>query len=73
MEILGEAATHLSTELKATHPEIPWRQIIGLRNVVSHEYFRVRPELLWEVATRDIPILAVSLRGITDSLDSRLD
>ncbi|RIK56577.1 MAG: hypothetical protein DCC57_03150 [Chloroflexi bacterium] len=46
LEIIGEAARHLSLEIKTEHPDIPWRQIIDLRNVVSHEYFRVRPELI---------------------------
>jgi len=69
LEILGEAATHLSVELKARYPDIPWRQITDLRNIVSHEYFRVRLELIWDVATRDIPVLAEQIQGIVRELD----
>jgi uncharacterized protein with HEPN domain len=46
LEILREAANHLSNELKDTYPDISWHQITDLRNVVSHEYFQVRLELI---------------------------
>jgi uncharacterized protein with HEPN domain len=44
LEIIGEAANHLSPELKEHYPTAPWRSITDLRNVVSHEYFQVRLE-----------------------------
>ncbi len=59
LEILGEAANHISDELKEAYPNIPWRQITDLRNVISHEYFQIRLEIIWEVAINEIP----SLRG----------
>jgi len=57
IEILGEAARHLSEGFKANHPEIPWRQIIGMRNRMVHEYFRVIPAKVWEVVEKEIPSL----------------
>jgi uncharacterized protein with HEPN domain len=54
-ELIGEAATRLPEDWRASHPEIPWRQIIALRNVLIHGYDIVVPEVLWDVATSDVP------------------
>src|SRR5439155_18783892 len=55
IEIIGEAARHVSDELQSTHPEIPWRPIIAQRHVLAHEYGELRHDLLWRVATVHIP------------------
>jgi uncharacterized protein with HEPN domain len=57
IEIIGEAARNISTEFKATHPEIPWSGIVGMRNRLIHEYFRVTPERVWEVVKKDLAAL----------------
>jgi len=57
LEILGEAARRVSPSLKEEHPEVPWRDVIGLRNVLSHDYGEVRQDRLWEIASRDVPAL----------------
>jgi uncharacterized protein with HEPN domain len=54
---MGEAARLVSHELKQSHPEIPWRDIIGTRNVLVHEYSEVKIEIIWLLATRRIPEL----------------
>jgi uncharacterized protein with HEPN domain len=64
IEILGEAARHLSDDFKTNHPEIPWRQIIGMRNRMVHEYFRVIPAKVWEVVEQEIPPLIALLEPI---------
>lgn len=64
IEILGEAARHLSDDFKAHHPEIPWRQIIGMRNRMVHEYFRVIPAKVWEVVEQEIPSLIAQLEPL---------
>ncbi len=48
IQIIGEAARKVSEEFKEAHPEIPWYEIIGMRNHLIHEYFRVIPEKVWE-------------------------
>src|SRR5882724_2059882 len=48
--ILGEACTRLSLEVRAQHPDLPWRQIIGMRNRIIHGYDEVNWEIVWEVA-----------------------
>ncbi len=57
IEIIGEAASRVSPEVRAAHPEVPWSQIVAQRNVIVHEYGELKYERLWAVATREIPIL----------------
>ena len=70
LEIVGEATRHISSELKRDHPHVPWRQITDLRNVVSHEYFQVRPELIWDFAVNEIPTLSHQIRTILQDFAS---
>ena len=63
-DILGEAARHVSDDFRATHPEIPWRQFIGMRNRMVHEYFRVIPAKVWEVVEQEIPSLITRLEPL---------
>jgi uncharacterized protein with HEPN domain len=57
LEIIGEAAGRVSGSLKNANPEIPWRGMTGLRNVLIHEYGEVRTERVWVVAAEKIPEL----------------
>lgn len=57
VQIIGEAARKITPAYKEDHPQIPWTQIIGMRNRLVHEYFRVETEIVWEVVERDIPAL----------------
>lgn len=57
IQIIGEASRKVSAEYKNSHPQIPWTQIIGMRHRLVHEYFRVDPEIVWEVVSQDIPAL----------------
>jgi len=54
---IGEAANHLSESLQNEHAEIPWRQVIGQRNVLAHEYGEILVERIWLVAKDNIPKL----------------
>ncbi len=64
LEILGEATKRLSLTLREQHPQIPWRQIAGLRDVLIHRYDDVNPELLWETATVAVPQILPLLEGL---------
>jgi prolyl oligopeptidase len=57
LEIVSEAGRHLSDELKARHPEIPWSKVAGIGNALRHEYERVASDVLWRVAQDDLPLL----------------
>ena len=61
IEIIGEAAKRISENFQTSHPEIPWRNIIGLRNILIHEYGEVKSERIWIVATERIPELIALL------------
>jgi uncharacterized protein with HEPN domain len=58
LTVIGEAASRLPQDLRDRWPEIAWRQIIGLRNIVVHQYFSVRLPIVWDSATRDVPELS---------------
>jgi uncharacterized protein with HEPN domain len=64
LEIIGESANTLTDEFRAQHPEVPWRDIIGLRIVLAHHYHRVDPNQVWIIATREVPRLATQLRSV---------
>lgn len=64
LEIIGEAAKHISAEVRAQHPDVDWRRIAGLRDVVIHEYFGVDIEIVWDVVTREVPALLEQLQRI---------
>ena len=62
VEIISEASRHLSDELKARHPEIPWSKVAGIGNVLRHEYERVAYDVLWRVVRDDLPLLEKACR-----------
>jgi len=62
--VMGEAARRLSAEIRAAHPEVPWREIIGLRSVVTHGYDQIDDDELWRVIERDLPGLTAKLETI---------
>jgi uncharacterized protein with HEPN domain len=61
---VGEAAGRLSAAFRARHPEVPWRQIIGMRHRIVHEYLDVDFDLVWDVATVDFPPLLAVLQAL---------
>lgn len=64
LEIIGEAARCISAEAKKEHQQIPWQGMIGLRNRLIHEYFRIRIDRVWETIECDIPELVEMLEPI---------
>ena len=61
LEIIGEAAGRVSDLFRNTHPEIPWRQIIGQRNVLIHEYGEIKQERIWKTVRENVPQLIKKL------------
>ena len=57
IEIIGEAARRVSESFRLAHPDIPWRRIIGLRNILAHGYGEVRQEVMHSIATVHVPEL----------------
>lgn len=67
VEIIGEAAYMLTREFKFSHPQLPWRQIEGMRHILVHGYFSVSPEVLWDVIENDIPTMIPILQSFLDN------
>ena len=57
IQIIGEAATKLSENFRAAHADVPWAEIVAMRNILVHDYFRIDTEIVWQVVERDIPVL----------------
>lgn len=57
----GEAARRVSDDERARHPDIPWRQAVAMRHKIVHDYFQIDEDIVWEVATTDLPPLLVPL------------
>ncbi|MFH1744050.1 MAG: DUF86 domain-containing protein [bacterium] len=61
LEIIGEAARGVSQETRHSYPDIPWQSIIGLRNVIAHEYGEILYEKIWGVCMSRLPMLIKQL------------
>ena len=64
IEIIGEAVGRLSEEFKRQHPEISWRQMTGMRNILIHDYNNVKLKVVWEVVQVDVPFLVKQLEPL---------
>lgn len=69
LEIIGEGANKLSKPFTGDHPEIEWRDIIGQRNIIAHEYGRIDYELLYRTIRDDIPELIRQLERLVPNVD----
>jgi uncharacterized protein with HEPN domain len=65
VQVIGEAARHISREFCDEHPEIPWTEIVGMRHKVVHDYLGVDEDIVWQVVTDDLPKLVTALVRLT--------
>ena len=66
-EIIAEAAGAIDPELRDRHPEIPWREMRGMRNIVAHAYLGVSIPIVWQTLTADLPPVVPLLRTLVDT------
>ena len=64
LEIIGEASKKIPSELKDKFPKIPWKKMMGLRNIVIHEYFGVDLKIIWEIASENLPGVKLRIERI---------
>jgi len=68
LQVIGEAVRPFSRELHELRPQIPWSQIVGIRHILVHQYFRVDPDVVWAVVENDLPGLKATIRGLLDEI-----
>ncbi|MBE7469327.1 MAG: DUF86 domain-containing protein [Anaerolineae bacterium] len=57
IEVIGEAAGKISPRLRDRYPEVEWPRIVGMRNLLVHSYFSIKPGIIWQTATQAVPDL----------------
>ena len=67
VQVIGEAARNVSEPMRASIPGVPWKQIVGMRHRLVHDYMNVDLDVLWEVVTKDISPLANALSSFLQS------
>lgn len=55
LELIGEASKNIPEEIKRKFSNLPWPEMIGLRNIAAHGYFKIDLEIIWDIITKDIP------------------
>jgi uncharacterized protein with HEPN domain len=68
LQVIGEAARSLSDDFRGRHPEIPWSDVIGMRNVLAHRYFGIDVGLVWDAVERGLPDLKRKVEAILREL-----
>lgn len=66
LQVLCESTQRLSPETRASHPEIPWAAVAGLRNALVHDYFDIDFELIWIIVVRDLPVLEAAVTQLLE-------
>ncbi|MBI4480010.1 MAG: DUF86 domain-containing protein [Acidobacteria bacterium] len=69
LQIIGEACRSVSSGFQNQHPDIPWSQVIGMRNILVHHYFEMDVDAVWLVVERDLPILKRKLEALLERAD----
>jgi len=67
IEVIGEASKHLSPGFKEKHTDIPWKDMVKMRNKVTHFYFGISYDIVWKVVKRDIPVLEEKLKALIET------
>ena len=70
METIGEAARHIAANVRRRHPQVPWQDMVAMRNKLIHEYFGVDLEVLWRTVQQDLPVLADAIRGMLAQMEA---
>ncbi|MCV3216240.1 DUF86 domain-containing protein [Plectonema radiosum NIES-515] len=68
LQIIGEASRVLSADIRDENPEVSWSQMIGMRNILTHNYFEIDLDIVWLVVERELPKLKPQIEAILQSL-----
>jgi uncharacterized protein with HEPN domain len=64
LEVVGEAVKNLSQQFRDQHPQVPWKRVAGMRDLLIHRYFGVKLETVWEVVTTELPGLRAAIEAM---------
>jgi len=64
LEVIGEAVKKLPAQVKRDHPEVEWKKIAGLRDILIHDYFGIDVDIVWDVLQNKVPVLVEQVRRI---------
>lgn len=73
LEIIGEAAGRIPANIRRRYPQIPWQEIVDMRNKLVHEYFGVDLEVLWRTVTEDVSPLRDAVRQMLEQIEGQSD
>ncbi len=71
-EVLGEAAGKVSERTRALYPELPWKQLVGIRNRLIHAYFDISYDIIWKTAKDYLPLLHRQLEKVISEFEKNL-
>ncbi|MCA9934410.1 MAG: DUF86 domain-containing protein [Anaerolineales bacterium] len=69
LEIIGEAARYIPQEIRTQYPDLPWREMIGMRNIVIHNYFGVDETVIWRTVQEDLPVLQTAVTQVITQIE----
>jgi uncharacterized protein with HEPN domain len=69
LEIIGEAVINVSDDLKQKYPDIAWKEVRGMRNFVTHQYFGIELSDIWSTVVYDIPLLKMQIQKIIEDIE----
>jgi len=67
LQIIGEAAKRVPRFIRLRHPDLPWREMVGMRDILIHEYFAVNLQVVWKTVQEDLPLLQRTLLRIIEA------
>ncbi|MCP4106036.1 MAG: DUF86 domain-containing protein [Desulfobacteraceae bacterium] len=70
LEIIGEASGNIPDYFRDNYPDIPWKRVVGLRNIVIHAYFNVDLDIIWQIITINLPELKMNMKPILDHFEN---
>lgn len=68
LQIIGEATKNLPREIRSRYPDLPWRDMAGLRDVIVHQYFGIKLDVIWKIIRNDVPLLESRIRGVIEQM-----
>jgi len=68
LEVIGEASKSIPDEIRDRYDDVPWQRMVGLRNILIHEYFGVNKQVIWKIVSENIPEIKPKMKRLLDEL-----